>query len=250
MQIEILDVPINYQVAGSGKDIILLHGWGQNIEMMQPLGEFLQQWFRVWIIDLPGGAGQTPEPPFAWSMAEYVEMLAQFIKSNKIENPTLIGHSFGGRMSIIYAGSYPTSVEKLVLLDSAGIKPKRSLDYYAKVYSYKVGKKILSLPGLTKVRDNLTKNSGSSDYAKASPIMKQILSKVVNEDLQKHLPNITVPTLLIWGKDDEATPVADAKIMEKLIPNAGLVILPNAGHYAYLECLPQVKLILASFFNV
>ena len=127
---------INYTVEGQGKDIILLHGWGQNIEMMEPLGDFLKQWFRVWNIDLPGFAGKSPEPPFAWDIYDYATMLADFISRNEIKSPILMGHSLGGRISIIYAARH-IDVHKVVLLDSAGILPKRSLDYYWKVYSYK-----------------------------------------------------------------------------------------------------------------
>lgn len=240
------DVALHFEVHGEGEDIILLHGWGQNIEMMQPLATYLAQWFRVWNLDLPGFAGQTPEPPFAWDIYDYTKMLATFIEKMAIQKPTLIGHSFGGRMSIIYAAKH-ADVKKVVLLDAAGIKPKRSLDYYAKVYTYKASKIFLSLPGLKKQKEKLQKNAGSADYQNSTPRMKEILAKVVNEDLQYLMPDIQAPTLLIWGENDDATPVSDAKIMEKLIKNAGLVVLANAGHYAYLECLEQVKRILHSF---
>jgi len=242
----ICDVDLHYQVSGTGEDVILLHGWGQNIAMMEPLEKYLNQWFRVWNFDLPGFAGKTPEPPFAWDIYDYVIMLSEFISKKGIKNPILIGHSFGGRMSIIY-GSKHADVKKIVLLDAAGIKPKRGLDYYTKVYSYKVGKSLLSLPGLKQQKERFMNKAGSSDYQNASPIMKAILANVVNEDLQYLMPDIQAPTLLIWGENDDATPVKDAKIMEKLIANAGLVVLTGVGHYAYLEALEQVKKILFSF---
>lgn len=239
---------INYTVEGQGKDIILLHGWGQNIEMMEPLGDFLKQWFRVWNIDLPGFAGKSPEPPFAWDIYDYATMLADFISRNEIKSPTLMGHSLGGRISIIYAARH-IDVHKVVLLDSAGILPKRSLDYYWKVYSYKAGKSVFKIPGVAKLFPKKMENAGSVDYQNATPLMRQVLSKVVNEDLTYLLKDINAPTLLVWGELDDQTPLSDAKIMEKEIPNAGLVVFPNAGHYAYLECLPQLKHVLESFFS-
>lgn len=238
---------LNYLVEGEGRDIILLHGWGQNIAMMQPLADYLKQWFRVWILDFPG-FGASPEPPFAWDIYDYTTMLADFILRKGIKNPTLIGHSFGGRVSIIYAAKHE-DVHKLILLDSAGIKPKRALDYYLKVYTYKASKVILSLPGFDKLKQKFLRNAGSHDYQNASQKMREIMVKVVNEDLTYLLSKIKAPTLLVWGEQDEATPLSDAYIMEKEIPNAGLVVFPQAGHYAYLECLEQLKRVLHSFFS-
>jgi len=243
---KVYDVNLHYEVMGEGDDLILLHGWGQNSEMMMPLANYLKQYFRVWNFDLPGFAGKTEEPPFAWDIYDYTVMLSEFIAQNNIKNPTLIGHSFGGRMCIVYASKH-ADVKRVVLLDAAGVKPKRNLDYYTKVYTYKVGKSLLSLPGLRTYKSKFMQSAGSNDYQQASPIMKEILRKVVNEDLQYLMPGIMAPTLLIWGEDDDATPVSDAKIMEKAIPNAGLVVLPGVGHYAYLEALGQVNQILHSF---
>ena len=90
---------------------------------------------------------------------------------------------------------------------------------------------------------------GSSDYNNASPMMRAILSKVVNEDLKHCMPNISVPTLLIWGENDTATPLRDAQIMEKLIPDAGLVSFPGCGHYSFLDNPIQFAAVLRSFIK-
>ncbi|MGL5043177.1 MAG: alpha/beta fold hydrolase [Culicoidibacterales bacterium] len=245
---KICNTDIHYTVAGAGKNIILLHGWGQNIEMMEPVGQHLQKWFRVWNIDLPGFSGASVEPPFAWDIYDYSSMLAAFIAELGIINPTLIGHSFGGRMAIIYAAKH-LDVHKVILLDAAGIRPKRSFDYYRRVYAYKTVKTLLKITGLTKISEAKLKNAGSTDYQQSSQLMKQIMTKVVNEDLTYLLKDIKAPTLLVWGELDDATPVSDGEIMEELIPNAGLVIFKNAGHYAYLECLPQLQRVLESFLS-
>jgi pimeloyl-ACP methyl ester carboxylesterase len=139
------------------------------------------------------------------------------------------------------------------LLDSAGIKPGRSLEYYIKVYSFKAARKTLPLfVGKSKadeIIEGYRKTAGSTDYNNASGIMRQILVKSVNEDLKSVMPNIKAPTLLVWGENDTATPVGDAKIMEQLIPNAGLVVLKNAGHFAFVEKLQEFLIILNNFLQ-
>ncbi|MGL4623489.1 MAG: alpha/beta fold hydrolase [Culicoidibacterales bacterium] len=247
MKVHVHGTDVNYIVDGQGTDIILLHGWGQNIAMMQPVHDHLKQFHRVWTLDFPG-FGESPEPPSAWDVYEYTAMVVAFVEKMGIKNPTLMGHSFGGRVAIIYAGQQ-NPVNKVVLFDAAGVKPKRGLDYYARVYSYKTAKKVMSLPGLKSMQAKMQSRAGSADYQNASPIMKQVLSKVVNEDLQHLMPTMQIPVLLIWGELDDATPVSDAKIMEAKMPNAGLVVLPGVGHYAYLDRLPQVLAILDSFLG-
>ena len=160
-----------------------------------------------------------------------------------IKNPILVGHSFGGRLSIIL-GSRQIA-KKIILLDSAGILPKRSMDYYVKVYSYKLGKKILGETWAEKRRAK----SGSADYRAASGALRQSFVKIVNEDLEPLLPKIKVPVLLIWGSEDTATPLSDAEIMKKNISDSGLVVFEGAGHYAFLEQPARFHLIADAFLK-
>ena len=143
--------------------------------------------------------------------------------------------------------------KKLVLIDSAGIKPKRPVSYYAKLAVLKAGKLSLNLLPNTKgtkdFKERLRSKVGSSDYKMSAPVLKDTMKIIVNEDVKEILPNIKVPTLLIWGKLDTATPISDAKIMEKLIPNAGLVEYPYGSHFSYLENIENCKLVLDSFLN-
>ena len=142
------------------------------------------------------------------------------------------------------------SPEKIVLIDSAGIKPKRSIKYYVKVGFFKVGKKFLNLlPNSKELQDKLRGRVGSSDY-KASPVvLKDTMKIILNEDVKTLLPNIKVSTLLIWGRLDTATPISDAKIMEKIIPDCGLVEYPYGTHFSYLENLENCKAVLDSFLG-
>lgn len=241
---------VHYHCSGEGKDVILLHGWGANIDAFSPVHRNLEQHFKVWSLDFPG-FGKSPEPAEPWSVDDYTNMLEQFIKQHGIERPILIGHSFGGRVSIRYASD--RDVHKVILVDSAGIKPKRKLKNQVKVYTYKTSKALLNLPGLKSRKEDILakvkKKLGSTDYQNVSGVMQQTLVKVVNEDLRHYMPHIKVPTLLVWGEHDEATPVSDGKIMEDMIPDAGLVVLEGAGHYAYLDNTQEFLIILNHFLE-
>lgn len=241
---------INYKETGAGKPVVLLHGWGSNLEAFTRVQQNLESSFHVISVDLPG-FGKSQEPNNVWGVYEYTGFIEEFLRVKNISNPILVGHSYGGRVSIVYSSRNP--VHKLILLDSAGIKPTRPLSYYIRVYTYKFVKAVLPyLVGRTKANDiieNYRKQQGSSDYKSASPIMRQVLVKSVNEDLKAEMPKIKAPALLVWGENDTATPVSDAKIMEKLIPNAGLVVLKNAGHFAFVEKLGEFLIILNNFLE-
>jgi pimeloyl-ACP methyl ester carboxylesterase len=154
-------------------------------------------------------------------------------------------------VSIVYAS--PNKVRKVVLVDAAGVKPKRSLNYYRKVYTFKLLKRLLPLlvgkTRATEIIEERRAKAGSSDYSQASPMMRAILSKVVNEDLCHLMPKIKAPTLLFWGERDTATPLADAKRMEQLIPDAGLVTVAGAGHFSFLENTPLFLRVVESFLG-
>ena len=112
----IKNTDINYVDYGTGKNtIVLLHGWGQNIEMMKPIGDRLSKNNRIIIVDLPG-FGESKEPDTIWTMYDYTECIHELLESLKVKNPMLIGHSFGGKISLIYASKY--DVSKLVLFGS------------------------------------------------------------------------------------------------------------------------------------
>ncbi len=252
MQISIKGLKVNYHVSGAGKDLILLHGWGCSIQTFAPVHQHYEASFRTFSLDWPG-FGQSDEPLEQWGLADYAEMFCQFMEGLQIEKPIIIAHSFGGRVAIYCAGALKYPFTKLILTDSAGIKPRRGLDYYLKVYLYKIAKKVVMLPGLRQLfreqYERYRKKAGSADYQNASELMKKVFVKVVNEDLTKYLPQIEMPTLLIWGENDTATPLRDAKIMERNIPGSGLVVFKNAGHFAYLEMLNHFLGVVDSFLK-
>ena len=234
--ISIDGININYETCGEGKDILILHGWGADIRTLSPMVNAWKDGFRVWTIDLPGfGKSEMPGPD--WDVYKYAELVQKFVSAVGIENPILVGHSFGGRLCIILAANRMIECDKIILVDAAGIKPKHGIVYKAKVYSYKLAKKIAKVAGLfsKETEEKIKSLFGSSDYKNANPLMKSVMVRVVNEDLTYLLPKIDKPTLLMWGENDDATPLSDAKLMEKLIPDAGLVVIKGAGHFSYIE---------------
>ena len=202
------------RIDGEGAPVVLLHGWGCTHSTLAPIERIATAAGRPVInVDFPG-FGNSTEPPTVWGVEEYTCAFEELMRREQVgEDALILGHSFGGRVGILFASRNP--VGKLVLVDAAGVKPKRTMKYYFKVYSYKLKKHLLRiLLGKEKAEERLNAlrgKVGSSDYASASPQMRRILSKVVNEDLKHVMPLIKAPTLLIWGENDTATPIADAK---------------------------------------
>ena len=234
--VDIDNITVSYTDEGEGTPLLLFHGWGANKEAFNPIIKRMSEKMRVVAFDFPG-FGKTPEPGEIWDVGRYAVFAKKFIEKVGLHDAVWLGHSFGGRVIIKLYAIAEKKPEKIVLVDSAGIKPKRGADYYLKVYSYKAGKKILSLPGINKtgLYEKLVKNAGSSDYKALSENMRATMSKVVNEDLKAYLPDIKASVLLIWGENDTATPFSDAEKMNSLIPDSGIVKLEGAGHFSYLD---------------
>ena len=233
---------VNYIRYGtdSKTTIVLLHGWGQNIEMMKPIGDNFKDKFNILIIDLPG-YGKSDEPNKTWTVFDYSDMVHELLEKLDIKNPILMGHSFGGKISIDYASRY--NVKKLVLFASPFKKEiqKESL-------KLKMLKTLKKVPILNKLENFAKRHIGSTDYKNASVRMREILVQTVNLDLTEEAKKITCPTLIFWGTQDKAVPVDEAYELEKLIKDSGVVIYEGT-HYTYLEYLPQVVNVLQSFLK-
>ena len=236
------DVDINYIDYGEGENtIVLLHGWGQNIAMMQPIGDKLKKNNRIIIVDLPG-FGQSEEPKTIWTMYDYVECIHTLLDELKVENPILIGHSFGGKISLIYASEY--KVKKLILFGSPFKKEIKKLSIKTKVL-----KSLKKVPLLKNLEGYAKKHIGSRDYKNASEIMRKILVEHVNLDITEEVKKISCPTLLVWGTNDTEVPLERAYELENLIKDAGVVEYEGCTHYAYLERLDQTLRVIKSFIG-
>lgn len=236
-----INVNYSYYDNKSKIDLVYLHGWGQNIEMMLPIAKPFIKKHNVLIIDLPG-FGDSEEPKEVWTTYDYADCVHYIENELKISNPIMIGHSFGGKVSLCHALKYKT--KKLVLLASP-YKVKIKKDNL-KIKAFKAMKKV---PGLNKLESVVKKHVGSTDYRNASDMMRKILVTHVNIDLTNELKNIKCPTLAIWGTNDTEVPYEDALELEKIIPNCGVVTYEGCTHYAYLERLNQTVNVLNSFIG-
>lgn len=252
MKVQVDGLSIYYKEYGSGeKTAVILEGWGTNTDVYRSVAEAIEDNYRVIILDLPG-FGRSSEPYVPWGVEDYSAFCLKFFEALSIKNATLIGHSYGGRI-IIYLASTKNDfiIDKIVLVDSAGIMPKRSFKQKVKVKLYKIKKKIFHLPFIyfffSYMIDIWMHNQGSEDYKSATPMMKKCLVKSVNYDLTDRLKYIGEETLLIWGDKDDATPISDGKIMEKEIKNSSLVTIEGTGHYSFLEKPIVFKNILRAF---
>ena len=248
-------IRINYEEKGEGELIVLLHGWGSNIRLFANLIALLSRKYKVVAMDMPG-FDESQEPPAAWDVSDYVQFVVDFLSDYSDKKIMFLGHSFGGRVIIKLnsRGDLPFEVSKVILVDSAGILPPKTNKKSWRTRWYKMGKAVLSTKLAQLIApdalENFRKKMGSADYAAASPLMRQVLVKTVNEDLEPLLPNIKCPTLLVWGVNDTATPLSDGEKMEKLIPDAGLVKLENAGHYSFLEQQFIFNRVMCSFLKI
>ncbi|MBD5218427.1 MAG: alpha/beta hydrolase [Bacteroidales bacterium] len=251
--IEINGMNMHYSESGpeDAPSVLLMHGWLCNHTTVASIENFLNRRLHVYNLDLPGH-GKTDEPDTVWGVEENAAQVEDFIATLGISAPILIGHSHGGRLAIKIASRHP-EIKKMILVDAAGIKPRRKLKYYLKVYSFKLLKKILPLiygknRGEAKIAEMRNK-AGSADYNNSSQIMKGVMSRCVNEDLKSIMPDIKASTLLVWGDKDTATPLSDAKMMEKLIPDAGVVSFENCGHYSFLDNPAGFRAVVGEFLK-
>lgn len=243
---------LNYIVEGEGEPIIVLHGWGCSINTVLSIVNILKDRFKVYAIDLPG-FGKSEEPKEPIDSFKYAEIIKGFMIDEGLSKASFIGHSFGGKLSIIMGSKHPHMVNKIVLIDSAGLISKRGPKYYIKVYSFKIlrflYKNVLFWISDKKRMEKFYKKFGSDDYKDSSGVMRRVMVRVVNENLKDLLKDIKAPTLLIWGDQDMDTPLYMAHIMEKGIEDSGLVVFEGAGHYSYLDDFIRFRAVINAFFN-
>ena len=215
---------------------VLLHGWGADCTAMRGIYSFLSaQGKSVLMLDLPF-FGKSDPPPESFGIYEYAETVRLFLQTLGLSKVNLVGHSFGGRIALILAAKDKT-VNKTVLVDAAGLKPKRSLKYHLKVLIYKLKKRL-------RIR---FKKAGSFDYNALPDFMKPVFVRVVNTHLDKILVLIECPVLLVWGENDRDTPLYMARKMHRTLKDSGLVVLKEAGHFAFLDKPNEFHAIIDAF---
>ncbi len=249
---------IAYEVVGEGKALVILHGWGSNRRVMMPIAKQLSHLRSCYVLDLPG-FGDSNEPTEAWSIDDYTDAVEAFISMLPDDHVDMLVHSFGGRiiLKLLTRKKGKQIIQKVLITGGAGMKPKRSWKYYVKKYTAKTLKapfvilpKPLKDKALYWLRTTaLWKSLGSSDYSQLSGVMRGTFVKSVTEYLEDCLPEITHEILLLWGRNDDATPIYQAERIEQGIKHAALVVIEDAGHYAFLDKPKQFATIAEAFLK-
>ncbi|MEX0778651.1 MAG: alpha/beta hydrolase [Balneolales bacterium] len=249
---------IHYRITGAGKPLLMLHGWGSSSDVMMPLAGKFSKTHNCIIPDLPG-FGSTPAPETAWSVDDYSDFVLRFMKDLDINAPDVLAHSFGGRIMLKLCArpGMEKHFGKIIITGGAGMKPRRKASFYLKKYIAKTIKApfmvlppSLREPSLSWLRKTwVWKALGSGDYQKLQGVMRETFVKTVSEHLEPCLPRIRQEILLLWGENDEATPLYQGRRIEQGIPSAALVTIKQAGHYAFLEQPVNFQVIANAFYN-
>ena len=239
-KIVIKDVESNCKVSGEGRPLLILHGWGlgSSNSWVKVQKILASQGFKLVVPDFPG-FGKSAKPPYPWSVSDYVDWLKELLNHFNIEKPSIIAHSFGGRVAIKLIVEDEVEVDKLILCAPAGVKPKETIDAKLTFWASRIGNIIFDVKYLNKFRDKVKKAFylllHNKDYVKAEGVMRDTIKKVLAEDLTPYLSEIKVKTLLIWGGRDKIVPLKYADIFKKEIKDSELKIIPKSGHSPHLD---------------
>lgn len=244
------ELKVNYKIGGSGFPFLILHGWNGSSESWRKVIEILSKDFFVVCPDFPG-FGRSQFPSSVWNLDNFVFWLKNFVEKLNLENFFLLGHSFGGRVAIKFSILYPEKVKKLILVSSAGIKPRP--DFKTKIIFQlaKIGNAIFSPKPLARFKEKMRNLFyfllRIKDYAKTRGIIRETLKKIIEEDLLPLLSQINQETILIWGEKDKLVPIKYAQIFKEKIKNAKLNLLPKVGHSPHLECPEKLVGVIMQF---
>jgi len=210
---------------GNGKPIVFLHGWGCDGSIFLPIAQLLPD-KKCYLLDF-NGFGKSPKPrESGWSVENYARALEIFFKLHNIGKATIVAHSFGCRVALVFAAKNPSLVDRLLLVAPAGIR-HFSFKRWCKVRRYKL-RKFLCRMGLCQ---NFSAKTGSVDYNACDDGMKNTFVKVVNQDLSHYAKLVTTETLIVNGKNDTETPIGHARELHKLMKNSTLTEI-EGGHFA------------------
>ena len=244
------NLEINYKIIGEGRPLLILHGWGRGSDSWVEVQRLLSiQRYKVICPDLPG-FGKSQSPTIAWKVDDYVEWLKNFAISLEIEKFVLLGHSFGGRIAIKFAVRYSEKIATLILYEAAGIKSKKTISQFVFFLISKIGNIFSFLPFYSFFRKVFYRFIvRKKDYLKAKGVMKNTFLKVIEEDLTSYLAKISVSTLIIWGEKDKITPLNDAYLMKREIPNSELKIIPEMGHAFHHEAPKRLTQVIYQYLK-
>ncbi len=250
MRAIVAGLDINYEQAGKGPHMLLVHGWGSNLKTFDGLSTSLAKKFTVTRLDLPGFGGSQP-PNHPWELDDYASLLVRFLQKLNITNlHALIGHSLGGRIAIRAQSTGKVMSERLVLLASHGIANPHSPRLLAYRLVAKLGKAaVFFMPASfkTKLRDRLYRAAGSTDYLHVTSSMSQTFKNIINQDLRSDAAHVRTKTLLIYGSNDTMTPPKLGKLLSSKIPHAKMTVIAGAGHYVHNDAPGEVADLIGAF---
>jgi pimeloyl-ACP methyl ester carboxylesterase len=248
MQVVVDSLLTHYAVQGKGKLVLLLHGWGDSAAGLAGLQKTLAKHFQVVAVDLPGFGG-TEAPHEVWGLDDYAQFVARFLQKVEFKTPYMVvGHSNGGAIAIRGLAKGDLSAGKLVLLSSAGLRGVYKGRVKALRYITKLGKALtMPLPGRIKdkLRRKVYKTVGSDMLV--AEHLQETFKKVVTDDVRGDAAQLGLPTLLVYGEGDEATPVWFGRALHELIPGSTLEVLPDAGHFVHLDRPDEVAAAVQEF---
>lgn len=252
MKFHVNDFTIYYEKFGtSDKYILILPGWGDNRVTFRYLIDILKKEYTVYILDYPG-FGESPFPNRDLNISDYGYLIKTFIEENKLFDLTIIAHSFGGRIVIDLFKRFNLDINNLILIDIAGIKPRKNIWKKLKEKTYKILKRIgLILPKKIKncYLEKLIHIFGSSDYCKLNPNIRKTFINIVNYDQKNDISNIDVDTLIIWGENDKDVLLKDGYFINKSIKDSGIVVVPKSGHFPYLDRAYYVNRVILEYLK-
>ena len=239
-------------VTGEGRPVVALHGWGGSLLSFWPVAERLSpNGYQVHLLDLPG-FGQSSPPPQTWGVADYAHFVMDYLDTAGLKQSAILGHSFGGRIALVLAATYPERVRKMILANSAGLRTPPTVKQQLRSLAARTVRNVLTLAHLGSVRkrlqDRYNQRYASEDFL-AAGALRETFVRVIEEDLTAYAQRVTAPTVLIWGDRDTETPLWQGQKLEQLIPDAGLIVFQGAGHFAYLDRLVDFVHIADHFLN-
>ena len=252
-KVVISGIEIHERIVGEGKPLLMLHGWGAHSGLLAPLVSQLRRYdYQLYMFDLPG-FGESAAPPAPLSIFDYARLCISYLDYYGLARVCYFGHSLGGRIGLTLGADYSQRIEKMVLSNSAGIKTRPPFHSRLRLQFYKSLRGGLEHIGAKPLAARLaalySQRYGSSDFQQASPVMRQTLINIINQDLLDHARRVNIPTLLVWGDRDEETPLWMGEKLEAVMPDAALVVYEGAAHYAYLDFPEKTARIMDALFR-
>lgn len=248
MQIIVNGLAVEYQDQGAGKTLAMLHGWKDDLHAFDDIARYLSGSFRIIRIDLPG-FGRSESPRKNWTLDDYVEFVRDFSSKLNINIDVLVGHSFGGRITIKGVATKILNAKKIVLISSAGVARRKTIRNLILAVLAKIGRVITSIPPFIfwkqEIRRKLYEAIGS-DYFRAGELSGTFVN-IVSEDLSLLAKQIKTPSLIIWGAKDDTTPVSQGKRLNQLISGSKFQVINGAGHFVHKEKPKEVAGLIRKF---